>query len=113
VLRVCRFKFLKIHTKVHSRSCISECEEYRKLTFNISRGGGLTFSTQQQFKILNCELSTGLIVGGTKAKKNEFPHMGNIGRVEDGRLSFICGGSLIAEKFVLTAAHCNDYGSNF
>ena len=59
---------------------------------------------------MNCDISTGLIVGGEKAVAGEFPHMALIGvRKQNDEISFICGGSLISEKFVLTAAHCMFY----
>lgn len=53
-----------------------------------------------------CIQSTGLIVGGSETKIGEFPHMCAIGTRRSGEMDFFCGGSLISEKFVLTAAHC-------
>ncbi|XP_046750076.1 serine protease snake-like [Diprion similis] len=46
-----------------------------------------------------------LIIGGSKAARKEFPHMALIG-FGDSTISWQCGGSLISESFVLTAAHC-------
>lgn len=59
-------------------------------------------------KSSNCDISTGLIVGGVAANSGEFPHMAAIGFPDlDGGVIFGCGGSLISENFVLTAAHCS------
>jgi len=48
---------------------------------------------------------SGKIVGGVEAEKGEFPFMVSLQRNYGNRP--FCGGSLIAENWVLTAAHCS------
>lgn len=54
-----------------------------------------------------CKNAEQLIVGGNETELGEFPHMAALGwSLAGNRIEYKCGGSLISEKFVLTAAHC-------
>lgn len=84
------------------------CDEYKKAVKkkNIFYGG-----SNENYSIddTDCELFVGLIVGGAKTKNGEFPHMAALGAASfDGEIEFYCGGSLISDQFILTAAHCKD-----
>lgn len=46
------------------------------------------------------------IVGGTDTIPKEFPHMAALGYLNGNEILWQCGGSLVSEQFVLTAAHC-------
>lgn len=53
------------------------------------------------------------VVGGTTTEKNEFPFMTAIGVKDNNEIEWKCGGSLVSDQHIITAAHClNGYQDN-
>ncbi|GJQ73800.1 hypothetical protein Trydic_g18740 [Trypoxylus dichotomus] len=46
------------------------------------------------------------VIGGRDARPQEFPHLALLGYGAANDIQWACGGSLISERYVLTAAHC-------
>ncbi|CAH1101358.1 unnamed protein product [Psylliodes chrysocephalus] len=46
------------------------------------------------------------VSGGEKSLPQQFPHMAAVGFDEENAKQWLCGGSLVSKKFVITAAHC-------
>nr|ATU82468.1 venom S1 protease 2 [Lethocerus distinctifemur] len=55
---------------------------------------------------------SGRIVGGKLARANEYPHMAALAKVYNRTVFPFCGASIIAARYLITAAHCT-YGQTF
>uniref|UniRef100_A0A2M4BUH5 Putative trypsin-like serine protease n=1 Tax=Anopheles marajoara TaxID=58244 RepID=A0A2M4BUH5_9DIPT len=92
------------------RLAVQKCAEYAKIITKTQALIPLTINPKPiTYKIYNCTNVVQLIVGGEQAKFGEFPHHALIGYPREDNANeydFRCGGSLISDRHILTAAHC-------
>ena len=50
--------------------------------------------------------SAAFVLGGDNTTIGEFPFLGLLGKEKNGKIQWVCGGSIINKWYVLTAAHC-------
>nr|AAB94558.1 hemocyte protease-2 [Manduca sexta] len=94
------------------RKAWDKCVEYQeKLVYPCKKSTALIGGYERKYECYHN--ADELIVGGVNASRNEFPHMVLLGFNTTTGISWMCGGSLISEKFILTAGHCvmhKDFG---
>ncbi|XP_006609334.1 serine protease snake-like [Apis dorsata] len=95
--------FLPFTAKMKTKA---KCEEYSRYVYTTEYPPTLINNKKPVNKSLCYIKDRTLIVGGTKAEAKEFPHMAAIGFDTLDGIVWACGGTLISERFVLTAAHC-------
>lgn len=88
------------------------CKHYEKYVWKVIKSPvSLLGEAEEEEKISFCgRVVQPLIVGGEDARPREFPHMARIGYGDKPNIAWLCGGSLISERFVLSAAHCTKPG---
>ncbi|XP_015112762.1 serine protease snake [Diachasma alloeum] len=89
------------------RICERKCREYQ---YELSQQNLLDSTDEHLSPESQCSMPIDpRISGGPEIEGKEFPHMVALGWFEK-HLKFIhrCGGSLISEKWILTASHCTD-----
>ncbi|XP_050321265.1 LOW QUALITY PROTEIN: serine protease snake [Bactrocera neohumeralis] len=96
---ICCPLFVK-HVELKSPSA-RKCEQYNDVI------EGVKFDLPRKFSGKTCVPSLPLIVGGEVTNEAEYPHMAALGWSQIGEdIRWGCGGTLISELYVLTAAHC-------
>ncbi|VVC45550.1 Serine proteases, trypsin family, serine active site,Peptidase S1, PA clan,Serine proteases, trypsin [Cinara cedri] len=98
---------------VKTYSATEKCDEYSKLIYTKVLDPILTSAPDEYILLKDCYDVKALIVGGEKAEPKEFPHMALLGynRKASGN-TWSCAGSLISERWILTAAHCEKVGTS-
>lgn len=93
---------------VPKRKSEQKCEEFRSLiTESVEIIPLIPQFVPTKLNSTKCDYdSVPLVLGGSPAGPGEFPFMAALGYEVEGAIRYSCGGTLVSDRFVLTAAHC-------
>ncbi|KAK5639497.1 hypothetical protein RI129_011989 [Pyrocoelia pectoralis] len=85
-----------------------KCHEYSQSVMGIVNAVPLITDPEAvSIDVVNCDnYGLALVVGGSPAAPAEFPFMAALGYNTNDGFGWYCGGTLISDYYVVTAAHC-------